>query len=83
MFRSIVDKCGVEVLDLLKETGSTCAHLAAMNGRLENVKYLMEAKGEKAGVEHLSILDNDEQSTAFLASFNGHLDVLKYINEVS
>ncbi|CAN6624508.1 ankyrin repeat-containing protein Yar1p [Trichomonascus vanleenenianus] len=71
-----------EIADLLTKTlraeysEATLLHMAAANGHLEVVKYILELVGDSAS--KLVDIQNDSGNTALhWAALNGHLDVVK------
>ena len=63
-------------MNVKDNSGSTALHLAAWNGKLEVVQYLLEKGGAEVNVK------NNSGSTALhWAADKGHLEMVKYLFE--
>ena len=70
------EEVNVNLVDDEDASKRTALHLAARNGHLEVVKYLLEKGGAEVNEE-----DNDGWTALHLAARYGHLEVVKYLLE--
>jgi ankyrin repeat protein len=59
----------------MKTEGSTPLHLAAQNGHLDVVEFLVEQQAE------VNAKETDGWTPLYLAAHNGHFDVVKFLVE--